>query len=117
VIKTKWIAGVSGIGTGKRYRTRQDRLKDLLQCPSETASYDMSCVYRGSGLKAPFSDEMILLYDKPENHNSLSVRNVILYKTNPSVKRIPEEEFKELIAKDNKNRIQMGIKEELEVID
>ena len=98
VIKAKGIAGISGTGTGKHYRTRQERLKDLLGCPGDETQSNMSYVYRGSELRVPFSEDTILLYDKPTNHNSLSVINVLFYKTEPRVERISTEELEELIS-------------------
>ena len=100
---------ISGTSAGKNYRTRQERLKDLLVCPGDTTSLEMPYIYRGNGLKVGDFEDMILLYDKSTNHSSLGIRNVLFYKARPEVERITDEELMKLLDRDNQNRIKNGL--------
>jgi len=68
-----------------------------------------SYVYRGKGLNTSHSPDMIVLYDKKENHEGTGHRNVLFLDSH--VEWVPEERFQELIRQDNAYRRKKGLPE------
>jgi len=80
-----------------------------LLCPSSDDEPGMcSYIYRGSDLSADSPDEMIVVYDKIENHNS-EYRNVLFF--NGSVRELEEKVFQIHIGRDNEMRRELGLDE------
>ncbi len=67
-----------------------------------------SYIYRGTDLEAASPANMILAYDKAENHRSQE-RNVLFAGFN--VEKMSEEDFQQAIEKDNEFRRKMGLPE------
>jgi competence protein ComGC len=78
-----------------------------LLCPStddqlESCSY----VYRGVDLNSRSNPELVLAYDKPENHHQ-RVQNILF--ADGWVKKVTLEDFEKVIARDNKIRRDSGL--------
>lgn len=78
-----------------------------MRCPAVKTKD--SYVYRGSGLHISHSLDLIVLYDKKENHHGTNHRNVLFLDTR--VEWVPEERFQELIRQDNAYRRKKGLPE------
>ena len=80
-----------------------------LLCPSSEDEPGMcSYIYRGSDLLADSPDEMIVAYDKIENHNS-EFRYVLFF--NGDIKQLEEKDFQVHIGRDNEMRRELGLDE------
>lgn len=80
-----------------------------LVCPSnKNPEGQCSYIYRGNDLTAASPTDMILAYDKYDNHEG-ETRNVLYAGFN--VERIEEEDFAQAIDHDNELRRQMGLPE------
>jgi len=80
-----------------------------LLCPSSgDVSGDNSYIYRGEDLPVNAPGEMIVAYDKYENHLG-ECRNVLFYDS--SVRRLEEFEFERAIERDNEIRRDLGLPE------
>jgi len=80
-----------------------------LICPSsDDVSGGNSYIYRGNDLPADANGELIVAYDKYENHKG-ECRNVLFY--NSSVKRLEELFFEGAIERDNEIRRDIGLPE------
>jgi len=80
-----------------------------LLCPASDDKPGMcSYIYRGSDLAGDSPEEMIVAYDKIENHNS-DYRNILFF--NGTVKQLEEKDFQILIAQDNEMRRKLGLEE------
>jgi len=82
---------------------------DALACPSAISQKaEGAFVYRGKDLCAASSSDMIVAYEKAGNHPG-GYRNVLL--ASFQVKRMTENEFKELVTQDNILRKKEGLPE------
>ena len=80
-----------------------------LLCPASDDKPGMcSYIYRGSDLSGDFPGEMIVAYDKIENHNS-EYRNVLFF--NGAVRQLDEKVFQVHIGRDNEMRRELGLEE------
>lgn len=80
-----------------------------LVCPSSNDEIGQcSYIYRGADLNETSDPEMIVAYDKYDNHNG-EERNVLF--ADGHVDRCQEEQFQELIRKDNELRRKTGLPE------
>ncbi len=83
-------------------------------CPSSCDKEgESSYVYRGADLDEWSSSQMVIAYDKKNNHRGI-VRNVLFMDSH--VKKYTEEMFQDIIARDNEIRREMGLPEK-EAID
>ncbi len=81
----------------------------MLICPSsKDEEGGCSYIYRGSDLTSEAGAQMILAYDKYENHDG-EVRNVLF--GDMHVDKLEEDEFLKAIEKDNELRRKMGLPE------
>jgi len=78
-----------------------------MQCPAVKTKD--SYVYRGKGLSISHSLDLIVLYDRRENHHGTNHRNMLFLDTH--VEWVPEERFQELIRQDNAYRRKKGLPE------
>jgi len=78
-----------------------------MECPA-VKTRD-SYVYRGRGLNCSHSPDLIVLYDKRENHYGTNHRNVLFLDSR--VEWVEEERFQELIRQDNAYRRKKGLPE------
>ena len=84
----------------------QDLAAELLICPgTEDEAGGCSYIYRGADLNSSAGAEMILAYDKMNIHGA--VRNVLF--ADGTVKTLSEEEFAQVIGRDNELRSQQGL--------
>ena len=122
--KTQFSCGTTVAGLGKAillYANDHDdnlplKLEDLRQ--AEVPEKSLMCsavktedsyVYRGKGLNCSHSYDLIVLYDKKENHDGTNHRNVLFL--NSRVEWIEEDRFQELIRQDNAYRRKKGLPE------
>jgi len=78
-------------------------------CPSSDDEIGQcSYIYRGADLNDSVDSQMIVAYDKYDNHDG-EARNVLF--AGGYVERVEEEAFQELIRKDNELRRKMGLTE------
>ena len=82
-----------------------DLTEDILMCPDKKSPG--SYIYRGNDLTVSHSGNMIVVHDGIGNHDEY--RNVAFLMG--AVKQVTEEEFQELIARDNELRKKAGLTE------
>ncbi|MFC1782237.1 hypothetical protein ACFL02_01460 [Planctomycetota bacterium] len=86
---------------------------EYLVCPvTDDEIGDISYIYRGYDLPVDAPEDMLVAYDKKDNHIHKNVelyRNVLF--ANWSVRRIEEKEFAALIDRDNELRRELGLVE------
>jgi len=86
-----------------------DLIPCLFVCPaSGDEEGDNSYIYRGADLNDNCLSEMVIAYDKKENHRGI-VRNVLFVDSH--VKKYTEEEFQGVMKRDNEIRREMGLPE------
>ncbi len=100
---------------GKNPKSLQELIKTedvppkALVCPSSSDEPGQcSYIYRGADLNASVDSEMIVAYDKHDNHDG-EARNILF--AGGQVERHEEDAFQELIRKDNELRRRMGLAE------
>ena len=111
--------GQAVINYQKRFRGMNPALLEDLTVTADLAPEELLCpatgdqpgtcsyIYRGADLNASAAAEMILAYDRRENHGDL--RNVLF--ADAAVKKLTEPEFQQAIAKDNELRRQKDLPE------
>lgn len=121
---TQFTCGTNVSGLGKAiliYSNDYDdnlplKLEDLrkvemtekgMMCPAVKTKD--SYVYRGKGLNTSHPLDMIILYDKKENHHGMNHRNVLFFDSH--VEWVEEDRFQELIRQDNAYRRKKGLPE------
>ncbi|MCK5175217.1 MAG: hypothetical protein KAR47_17620 [Planctomycetes bacterium] len=117
VVSAKGVFGVPKNGLGVEYRTRQERLKEMLVCTYDN-KHACSYAYIGSGIKADDPNDIILAYEKPGNHvfpsnkelgNNARYLSVLFNGNDPRVRSVTNEELIELIKTNNDIRKEHGL--------
>ena len=83
-----------------------DFVEEMLICPS-TPDDKQSYIYRGGDLDSTADRQMILMYEKPQNHQG-QIRNVLF--ADGHVEDMTEEKFQRALQRDNELRKQNGLK-------